>query len=235
MQRKIEQGQIRSGNPNVGRDWVVTRLHTRYGKHTLGEDLVFSAAPGIEGGRGMPQGPEGTFASQAAEPTGRNNFQGRYIIRHFWDGEVECENPRRGIWGGRNGGADDASAASNVGFAAGGNSRPLATFVDQKEVPGLAEPIASYSEPAGDVVESWGKLVEPPTAPPTATAEPTDRPPESTQPETPETSSTTGTSGKGGCASGHGGGATGVFLVWLLGMGRVLRTSNRPQRSGDTT
>jgi hypothetical protein len=31
-----------------------------------------------------------------------NNFQGRYIIRHPWTGEIACENPR-GQWGGPEG------------------------------------------------------------------------------------------------------------------------------------
>jgi hypothetical protein len=221
MQRKIERGQVRSGNPNVGRDWVVTRLHTRYGKHTLGEDLVFSAAPGIQGGRGMPQGPEGTFASQAAEPAGRNNFQGRYIIRHFWDGEVECENPRRGIWGGRPGGigdADDARAAGDVGFSEPGEAEPLATFVDQENVPGLAAPTASYNEPAGDVVESWGKLVEAPSPAAPAT---TDQNEEGTKPTDPAESSS---SGRGGCASDSGGdGAVNLVLLVLFGLGVCRR------------
>jgi MYXO-CTERM domain-containing protein len=34
------------------------------------------------------------------EPGGYNNFQARYIIRHEWEGPIECDNPQRGIWGG---------------------------------------------------------------------------------------------------------------------------------------
>ena len=31
---------------------------------------------------------------------GEDNFQARYIIRHYWDGPVNCANPRFGVWGG---------------------------------------------------------------------------------------------------------------------------------------
>ncbi len=79
---------------------VLTRLHYRYGDGTLGEDLVFREAPPIVGGREHLD-EEGNL-SQVAEPVaqGSNNFQGRYVIRHEWEGEVACDNPIRGRWGG---------------------------------------------------------------------------------------------------------------------------------------
>ena len=82
-------------------DWVVTRLHTRYGADELGKDLVFQEATEIEGGRGTPNGE----LSQDAKESSRNNFQGRYIIKHKWDGAIDCEEPNRGNWGGRHGGS----------------------------------------------------------------------------------------------------------------------------------
>ncbi len=83
----------------VPRDFVLTRLHARYGADSLGEDLVFKAAAPIGGGREHRSGPEGVL-EQGSAPAGRNAFQGRYAIRHEWTGPIECENPRRGIWGG---------------------------------------------------------------------------------------------------------------------------------------
>ncbi|HEY1693438.1 MAG TPA: DUF2330 domain-containing protein [Polyangiaceae bacterium] len=75
-----------------GSGFVVTRLHARYAKDTLGDDLHFRPAPAIVGGReGMEQG---------AKPDSSNNFQARYVIRHRWAGKVACENPRFGEWGG---------------------------------------------------------------------------------------------------------------------------------------
>ena len=77
---------------NQGGGFVVTRLHARYGKDTLGDDLHFRPAQPIVGGReGMEEG---------AKPDSSNNFQARYVIRHRWAGAVSCENPHFGEWGG---------------------------------------------------------------------------------------------------------------------------------------
>jgi hypothetical protein len=158
-----DQQPRRFVNPwqSVGRNWVITRLHTRYGKETLGEDLVFEAAPGIRGGRGMPRGKEGKLGEQYAQPSGTNQFQGRYIIRHFWEGEVDCEDPRYGVWGGPpDGKASSPTAAGDLAFSEGGDKKALASFVQsQSTIPGLSKPVAEYGEPAGDVIESWGNLI----------------------------------------------------------------------------
>jgi hypothetical protein len=72
--------------------FVVTRLHARYAKDSLGDDLHFRPASAIVGGReGMESG---------AKPDSTNNFQARYVIRHKWAGAVACQNPRFGEWGG---------------------------------------------------------------------------------------------------------------------------------------
>jgi hypothetical protein len=85
-----------------GSGFVITRLHARYDKASLGEDLVFKAAPGIAGGREFMRGADGL--EQGAQPSGRNMFQGRYAIRHPWKGPITCSEPRRGVWGGPPGG-----------------------------------------------------------------------------------------------------------------------------------
>ena len=85
------------GSPSYG--FVLTRLHYRYSPSTLGEDLVFRAATPVVGGRGTPDR-QGKMTERTAQPGGMNNFQGRYIILHRWDGAVACENPMRGEWGG---------------------------------------------------------------------------------------------------------------------------------------
>ncbi len=90
-------------------DWVLTRLHARYTSESLGEDLVFSAAPPIVGGR--------QHMGQGAESSGVNNFQGRYIVRHHWEGPMACENPIRGRWGGPwEGGGSTVQAAEDTAF-----------------------------------------------------------------------------------------------------------------------
>ncbi len=83
--------------------FVLTRLHYRYDKDGLDEDLVFRAAGPIVGGRGMPN-QKGELGERRAEASGFNNFQGRYVILHPWEGELTCDKPYRGNWGGPPGG-----------------------------------------------------------------------------------------------------------------------------------
>jgi MYXO-CTERM domain-containing protein len=99
-------------------NFVLTRLHARYGKNDAPNDLVFKAAGPIVGGREI-QNQSGRLEERAT-PAEMNNFQGRYIIRHRWTGAVACSDPRRGIWGGPPSGSDIAAgpqAATNVAFA----------------------------------------------------------------------------------------------------------------------
>jgi hypothetical protein len=58
----------RRGAPSQARDVFVTRLHVRYDADRFPDDLVF-------------------------QTTGdRTNFQGRYVLRHAWNGESTCES-----------------------------------------------------------------------------------------------------------------------------------------------
>ena len=88
--------------------FTLTRLHARYGKD-VGDDLVFRAVDGIEGGRGVPD--ERGAMSAAVTRGGVNNFQGRYVILHPWTGAVACEAPVRGRWGGPPGDAQEIARA----------------------------------------------------------------------------------------------------------------------------
>ncbi len=98
-----------------GNDFVLTRLHARYGKE-IKDDLVFKAAPPIVGGREHLT--DGKKLEEGAKSSSTNNFQGRYAIRHRWTGPVACQSPRRGLWGGPpNGGAPQPKAALNLAFA----------------------------------------------------------------------------------------------------------------------
>jgi hypothetical protein len=97
-------------------DFVLTRLHVRYDKSALGDDLFFRAAPPIVGGREFVT--DGKRLEQGAVPAGSNNFQARYVIRHPWTGPIKCAKPRRGIWGGPPGGAPSRPVpAANLGLA----------------------------------------------------------------------------------------------------------------------
>jgi hypothetical protein len=88
---------VMQGQPQYG--FVLTRLHYRYSAASLGEDLVFRAAGPVVGGRGMPNR-EGELGEREATPDRINNFQGRYVILHEWEGPTACESPQRGMWGG---------------------------------------------------------------------------------------------------------------------------------------
>jgi TonB family protein len=80
-------------------DLVLTRLHLRYSADDLDSDLVFRAADPIVGGRETP-GPDGRL-EEGATPADFNNFQGRYVIRHRWEGAIGCSAPIRNVWGAR--------------------------------------------------------------------------------------------------------------------------------------
>jgi MYXO-CTERM domain-containing protein len=84
----------------VPSEFVLTRLHARYDASSLGEDLVFAEAPAIVGGREFMQSNGKLEEGAVEQPGGMNNFQARYIIRHPWEGKIECQAPRRGRWGG---------------------------------------------------------------------------------------------------------------------------------------
>ncbi len=119
-----------------GSRFVLTRLHARYDKSSLAEDLVFRAAPPIAGGREHLSGPDGL--EQGAVAHSVNNFQGRYAIRYPWTGPVACSNPVRGRWGANpNGGASRPTAAQDTAFAP--RDRDLAGFVESP-VPELQVP-----------------------------------------------------------------------------------------------
>ncbi len=95
--------------------YVITRLHARYGKNDMKDDLRFKEAPPITGGREQwtRQGLE-----YGAHPSAENYFQARYAIRHWWTGPIRCQNPRRGVWGGPpNGGYQMPIAAGKTAFA----------------------------------------------------------------------------------------------------------------------
>jgi hypothetical protein len=91
---------------------TVTRLHVRYTKDSLGEDLVFRKALPMTGGNGWASGPDkhGSHVQQGST----NMFQGRYIVRHPWKGDITCPNPQFGRWGGAPG---KVGAAKDLAFA----------------------------------------------------------------------------------------------------------------------
>jgi MYXO-CTERM domain-containing protein len=121
----IIRPRMRSGSLN---DFVVTRLHARYSKEALGDDLFFRAAPPIVGGREFLKG-DGRL-EQGARSDANNNFQARYVIRHPWTGPIACGHPQRGIWGGPPNGQDPGpKAAAKIGFVPRGAAVTMSAFV----------------------------------------------------------------------------------------------------------
>jgi hypothetical protein len=107
------------GGDIVGNDlmnnFVLTRLHARYGKRDMKDDLRFREAKPVTGGREI-YAKDGIEYS--AKPSAQNFFQARYAIRHYWTGEIKCANPQRGRWGGPPDGQDNQIIAANkIAFA----------------------------------------------------------------------------------------------------------------------
>jgi hypothetical protein len=130
---------------SVPNEFVLTRLHARYDSSSLGEDLVFQAAPAIVGGREFLQQDGQLERGAIEEPNGYNNFQARYIIRHAWEGPIACDNPQRGIWGGpwpevaQQGGSSQPVPAQNLAFVERG--AVLADYVTETAAQRIAEDV----------------------------------------------------------------------------------------------
>ena len=110
---------VKPGDPyNPASGFVLTRLHARYDKTSLGEDLIFRAARPIVGGREFLT--NGKSLEQGSKPDSINNFQARYAIRYPWTGPVACKEPVYGRWGGppSNQVAEGTKAAQGTAFIA---------------------------------------------------------------------------------------------------------------------
>ncbi len=141
--------------PRMGGGFVLTRLHLRYDKDGLGDDLVFREAEAIVGGREFMMGDK---LEKGSRPAGVNNFQARYAIRHAWEGPITCKDPRRGIWGGpphNPHGKPTPTAAKDLAFAARGGVE-LAKMI--------REPVPELGLMTVDVPPVGGKVegLEPP-------------------------------------------------------------------------
>ncbi len=94
----VLEGASATPSAYANSDFVLTRLHARYGK-SIQDDLQFKEAPAIVGGREHVT--SNGKLEEGAQQSSVNNFQGRYIPRHAWEGPITCTNPVRGRWGGR--------------------------------------------------------------------------------------------------------------------------------------
>jgi MYXO-CTERM domain-containing protein len=142
--------------PYQGYDFVLTRLHARYGT-SITDDLVFKAADAIVGGREFVVDYKTGKLEEGARKDSVNNFQGRYAIRHEWTGAIKCDKPQRGIWGGPPTGDiayEPPKAALDLAFAPRGNVK-LGELV-RKDIPEIdvkaagAGAAPSPATPTGD-------------------------------------------------------------------------------------
>jgi hypothetical protein len=202
---------------NPGSRFVLTRLHYRYGRDGLDEDLVFREAPPIVGGREVMRG---DALEHGAREATQNNFQGRYAIRHPWEGPIECENPIRGRWGGPpgggrpTGGAPPTRAAEDVAFAPRGEMELAANLrTDAPEIDveaGLESVAELLSGPSTAEAQPRGEADDTPEADREAEADDAPR-----------------ASGCGACAVGRGRSSA---LAWLAALPLVALALRRWRR-----
>ena len=83
----------------------------------------------VTGGRANWDGTSGD-AGAAVTDAGVNNFQGRYIIRHYWTAPVACEHPVYDRWGGPPGSFGNQAPTAAKGLA----TAPRGTVVLANEV-----------------------------------------------------------------------------------------------------
>lgn len=153
--------RLSSGGPGGffggGPSWVLTRLHTRYDQKTLTDDLIFRAAKPVVGGRANWSGGLGDQGGRI-EAGGPNNFQGRYIIRHYWEGALSCDKPTYGIWGGppdsgQSGGGYKPAARPAGNLASAARGKVKLGEVVQSPLPelglkGVVRPLRKGEQPA---------------------------------------------------------------------------------------
>jgi MYXO-CTERM domain-containing protein len=126
-------------------DFVLTRLHARYGK-TITDDLRFKAAAPIVGGREHLV--SAGKLEEGSQPSSENNFQGRYAVRHRWSAAVKCDKPVFGRWGGPPGQrwAGPPQSGTNLAFAPRGQvelAKAVKQDVPEIDVKAVAATVAS--------------------------------------------------------------------------------------------
>jgi len=195
---------------------TVTRLHARYGKNAMTQDLMFKTAEPVFGGRGSA----GTNHQPTEVGVWDNQFQGRYIIHNQFDGEMACDHKVRGRWGGQ----PPAGQQSGPSIAAGPNttggiaedtlsSKSIEQLTDAT-VPETGEPLYiekvvdlgvcedegadNYMEPPAQMVDEDGNIVE--------------------IPEEERQNIGVSADDNGGCNTTTAGGASGGFLMLLAGL-----------------
>ncbi|MBS2017327.1 MAG: DUF2330 domain-containing protein [Deltaproteobacteria bacterium] len=199
----------------LGSSFVLTRLHARYTRDALGDDLVLKEASPIAGGREV-RSADGTLESRS-QPSASSTFQGRYAVRHPWSGPIACANPIRNRWGGPPNGITNGPAKPALGLAyAARDNVQFASFLrtDVSELGVKAE---------GEIPSPVGTYVRPESAPTSVTSAPT-----ATEGDAGAAPAASGSKGCAGCAAAPSRWGSGAVAAFLLALGLVVaRRSGR--------
>jgi MYXO-CTERM domain-containing protein len=79
-------------------NFVITRLHHRFSKDSLTEDIKVQPAEHVQGGVGTPVGPNAELPG-SVEPSKQSRLQTRYSVSHPSKRVVQCDDPKRWRWG----------------------------------------------------------------------------------------------------------------------------------------
>lgn len=80
-------------------DYLLTRLHYRYGKAELPKDIELKPAGHVEGGIAVPKGPKGEASIEIKPSEKQSRLQTRFNNLHPSPSEVQCEKRERHRWG----------------------------------------------------------------------------------------------------------------------------------------
>ncbi len=188
-------------------DFVLTRLHARYGK-TITDDLRFQQADAIAGGREHMT--SNGKIEEGWEASSYNNFQGRYAIRHQWTGAITCDKPQRNRWGG-----PPAEVYSKPGYVATGIKPAVdLAFAPRGQVD--LQTVVRRDVPELGIKAAAATIASPAAGTATATPTPT---PADTTPKTPIDNK------KSGCGCGAAAEPGAMFAI--LGVAVALRRRRR--------
>jgi len=211
-------GDVIGGELNPwGGGFVLTRLHARYDKESLGEDLIFREAPAIVGGREFMMGDK---LEKGSRPAGTNNFQARYAMRHVWEGPIACKDPIRGRWGAPpSGHAPKTESAKDVAFAQRGG-------IELKQV--VREDVPELGVMAVSTTEKQMKAIVGGSDPaPSGEATPDSAPAKASAAASGPAKGSAASNVRSACScsaeTGERGGATALALLALLGLRRRRR------------
>jgi MYXO-CTERM domain-containing protein len=217
-------------------NFTLTRLHARYTKDNLGEDLIFQPATGITGGQGIPDA-KGALDQPVRSGSGDwNSFQGRYVILHPWEKTLTCSDPIRGRWGG-----PPAGVAGSTRPQAPANSALTGTAPAMGDLPALlAESLPALSVTASSPLDPVPGLPISAGATPARGITGTSRPPASTTtpPLPAATDNSTSSSSRaprndsGSCSAAPGKRAGSSLAIGLLTAAVAFAARRRRNRAG---